>query len=73
MTEYKGHSHGEYDDECPICYLDREVERLLAENSRVRLLLELAIREDEPAVIDFARDLLREMNSVSTLQSKDDG
>jgi len=25
MTEYKGHSHGEYDDECPICYLDREL------------------------------------------------
>ena len=28
MTEFKGHNHGEYDDTCPICYLDAEVERL---------------------------------------------
>ncbi len=28
MTEYKGHSHGEYDDDCPICYLDAEIKRL---------------------------------------------
>lgn len=26
MTEYKGHHHGEYDDECPLCYLDRIIE-----------------------------------------------
>ncbi len=28
MTDFKGHKCGEYDDECPICYLDRQVERL---------------------------------------------
>ena len=34
MTDFKGHSHGEYDDDCPICYLDAEVERLEAVNKR---------------------------------------
>ena len=33
MTDFKGHNHGEYNDDCPICYLDAEVERLSAENS----------------------------------------
>ena len=36
MTEFKGHNHGEYDDECPICYLDREVERLSSEDKIMR-------------------------------------
>ena len=39
MTDFKGHNHGEYDDDCPICYLDAEVERLIAKNERLEGVL----------------------------------
>ena len=35
MSAFKGHNHGEYDDECPICYLDRIIETLTAENKNL--------------------------------------
>jgi hypothetical protein len=27
MKDWHGHKHGEYNDECPICYLDRELDK----------------------------------------------
>ena len=38
MTDFKGHNHGEYNDDCPICYLDAEVERQQVIIDRVALL-----------------------------------
>ncbi len=31
MTDFKGHNHGEYDDECPICYLDKALDDVIEE------------------------------------------
>ena len=39
MTDFKGHHCGEYDDNCPICFLDAEVDRLIAKNQRLEGVL----------------------------------
>ncbi len=44
MTDFKGHSHGEYQDDCPICYLDREVERLSAKVETKELARKAALK-----------------------------
>lgn len=42
-----------------------EIERLSCEGKRIREWLELAVREDEPAVQDFAQDILNRLEPGS--------
>ncbi len=40
MTDFKGHNHfTEYNEDCPICYLDAEIKRLIAKNERLEGVL----------------------------------
>jgi hypothetical protein len=53
MKDWRGHKHGEYDDECPICWFDRELDKaedeLDAKDARIAQL---------EVVVKAARDWL---------------
>ena len=64
MTEFKGHHCGEYDDNCPICYLDAEVERLSAEVTATNA----AFEESDAACADLEAKNSRLVDRVDLLE-----
>jgi predicted nuclease with TOPRIM domain len=74
MKDWRGHKHGEYDDECPICYLDRELDKaedeleaMQKENERVNELVALQKR-DMKAAMDRVAELEVELSDFQDLQ-----